>query len=492
MSSNRTYLASAPIWRSLVHLCVPMIAGFSVGVVYNIINAGFIGALHSTPLLAALTFSLPVFALLMAIGGVFGVGGGTFVSRLLGMHDDPDADQAAVEGASTRIKQVSSFTMWGALAAGVVIGVLGLVFAEPLAMAVGASGDSLQPTALYIGAMFGFAPVLVAAFSLEQLVRAEGAAVASMTGLIASTVANLVFDVLFILVLGWGVLGAGIALGLSNVVTVGYYVWWLTKKSSAVSLAPRHFRADRELAKTVFGVGASELLMSSFLIVTTLVMNWIAIAYGASLLAAMGVALRIVQLPEMICMGVFMGAIPLFAYAYGARNHARLRKAIAGSAIAIAGITLVFSTIVFLFRDQVFALFSADPSVIEDGTLILTAMLVSTLFNGFTGLVIAVFQATEQIRNATIMAVSQGILFIPVVLIGNAVFGLNGVIWAMTVTELLTFVLGAGLFLLSRRALDASPSAEAVAAASEVDADEVDADEVDADEVDGVRPVAAS
>ena len=109
-----------------------------------------------------------------------------------------------------------------------------------------------------------------------------------------------------------------------------------------------------------------------------------------------------------------------------------------------------------------FALFSADPSVVADGTLILTAMLVATLFNGFTGLVIAVFQATEQMRNATIMSVAQGILFIPVVLIGNAVLGMTGVIWSMTVTELLTFGLGALLFARSRRAL-ATPSPEAVA-----------------------------
>lgn len=464
MSSNRHYLSSAPIWRSLVHLCVPMIAGFSVGSVYNIINAGFIGSLHSTPLLAALTFSLPVFALLMAVGGVFGVGGGTYVSRLLGSQDQEDADPAAAAATAERIKQVSSFTLWGALVAGAVIGVVGLIFATPLAVAVGATGASVAPTALYIGAMFAFAPVYVAAFALEQLVRAEGAAVASMTGLIASTIANLLFDVLFILVLGWGVLGAGIALGLSNLVTVGYYVWWLSRRSETISLALRHFRADRSMLATVFGVGVSELLMSSFLIVTTLVMNWIAIGYGPSLLAAMGVALRISQLPEMICMGVFLGAIPLFAYAFGARDRGRLTKAITGSAIAIAGVTAVFSTIVFVFRDQVFALFSADPSVIADGTLILTAMLVSTLFNGFTGLIIAVFQATEQMRNATIMSVAQGVLFIPIVLLADALFGMGGVIWSMTVTEALCFALGAVLFARSRRALNA-PSAEAAAQA---------------------------
>ncbi|MFT3888993.1 MAG: MATE family efflux transporter [Arachnia sp.] len=461
-SDNRAILSRAPIWRALVQLCIPMIAGFSVGSIYNIINAGFIGSLHSTPLLAALTFSLPVFALIMAVGGVFGVGGGTYISRLLGVQEDASTDAA---GAAERIKQVASFSTWASLGAGVLIGILGLLFATPLAAAVGATGAALAPTAQYIAAMFAFTPIYVLAFSLEQIVRAEGAAVASMTGLVASTIANLAFDALFILVLDWGVLGAGIALGLSNVVMVGYYVWWLSAQSTAVSLAPRWFRADREMLRSVFGVGVSELLQSSFLIVTTLIMNWIAIGYGEALLASMGVALRISQLPEMICMGVFMGAIPLFAYAYGAQNHQRLRRAITGAAVAILAITGVFSSLVFLFRDQTLALFSADPAVLADGTQLLTAMLVATIFNGITGLVIAVFQATEQIRNATIMAVAQGVLFIPVVLLGNLAFGMTGVIWSMTVTELLTFALGMTLFARSRAALDAEPSPEAMEAA---------------------------
>ena len=463
--SNRYHLAAAPIWRALMHLCIPMIAGFSVGTVYNIINAGFIGSLHSTPMLAALTFAMPVFALIMAVGGVFGVGGGTYISRLLGSLEDTGADATRT---GERIKQVSSFTLWAALAAGAVIGVIGVIFATPIATAVGASGDSLAPTAVYIATMFASAPVLVACFALEQVVRAEGAAMASMTGVIASTIANLAFDVLFILILGWGVLGAGIALGLSNVVMAGYYIWWLSRRSTIAGLAPRWFRADRDMLRTVFGVGMSELLQSSFLIVTTLVMNWIAISYGDALLASMGVALRISQLPEMICMGVFMGAVPLFAYSFGAGNHARLRRAISGAAIAILGFTAIFSGLVFGFRDQVFALFSADPAVISDGTAILTAMLVATLFNGITGLLIAVFQATEQIRNATIMSVAQGVLFLPVVLLGNIWFHLNGVIWAMTATELLTFGLGAVLFMTSRRALDAAPSDDAAAAAAEL------------------------
>jgi len=459
-SQNRLTLAAAPIWRALAHLCIPMIAAFSVGSVYNIVNAGFIGSLHSTSLLAALTFSMPVFALIMAIGGVFGVGTGTYISRLLGAQEQAGSDPAA---STRRIKQASSFALWGSIATGILVGALGLAFATPIAALVGASGSALAPTAQYIGAMFAFAPVYVAVFTLEQIVRAEGAAVASMNGLVLSTLANLLFDAILILGLGWGVLGAGVALGLANIVALGYYARWLAKRSEVVSLAPRWFSADREMLRTVFGVGLSELLQSSFLIVTTLLMNWIAIGYGEALLASMGVALRISQLPEMICMGIFMGAIPLFAYAFGAGNRTRLKRGIAGAAVSILGVTLVFSGLVFLFRDQVFALFSADPAVIADGTLILTAMLIATAFNGITGLVIAVFQATGQMRNATVMAVAQGVLFIPVLLAGNPMFGLTGVVWSMTVTELIVFMLGVALFAVSRRALDAGPSASAAA-----------------------------
>src|SRR3954464_8142357 len=80
----RRYPSAAPIVRALVHLCVPMAAAMIVGAVYNVINAGFIGSLHDSALLAAVTFGTPVLGLVMAVVGVFGVGGGALISRLLG------------------------------------------------------------------------------------------------------------------------------------------------------------------------------------------------------------------------------------------------------------------------------------------------------------------------------------------------------------------------------------------------------------------------
>ena len=183
----------------------------------------------------------------------------------------------------------------------------------------------MPATSAYVAVMLAFVPVLAAAFCLEQLVRAEGAARQVMIGLIGSTIANVVFDVLFILVLHWGVAGAALADGprrtsaSSSTSSSG-----CSGTASTSSLAPRWFTLSPAVLKPVFGVGVGELLQSAFLIVTSLVLNNLAVAYGDSALAAMGVAVRIAQVPEFLVMGVTLGVLPLLAYSYGKGDRARL------------------------------------------------------------------------------------------------------------------------------------------------------------------------
>ncbi len=204
------------------------------------------------------------------------------------------------------------------------LGGLGLLLLHPLVSLLGADAAAVPATRAFVAVMLAFVPVLAAAFCLEQLVRAEGAARQVMIGLIASTVANLVFDVLFILVLHWGVAGAALAMGLANLGVVVYFAVWLQRHSEHVSLAPRWFTLSPAVLKPVFGVGVGELLQSGFLIVTSLVLNNLAAAYGDGPLAAMGVAVRIAQVPEFLVMGVTLGVLPLLAYSYGKGDRSRL------------------------------------------------------------------------------------------------------------------------------------------------------------------------
>ena len=299
-----------------------------------------------------------------------------------------------------------------------------------------------------------FVPVLAAAFCLEQLVRAEGAARQVMIGLIASTIANLVFDVLFILVLHWGVAGAALSMGLANLGVVVYFIVWLQRNSEHVSLAPRWFTLSPAVLKPVLGVGVGELLQAGFLIVTSLVLNNLAANYGDGPLAAMGVAVRIAQIPEFLLMGVTLGVLPLLAYSYGKGDRTRLSAALRASAITVGAVAALFAITVFLLREQVFSAFVSDPRVLAVGVTILTAQLVAMIANAFTGLITSLFQATGRALAATAMSITQGVLFIPIVLLGNLWFGLGGIIWALTVTEVIVFLAGLVLWLASRRAID--------------------------------------
>jgi multidrug efflux pump len=447
VGTNRWYLSSAPIVRALIHLCVPMAAAMIVGAVYNVINAGFIGSLHDSALLAAITFGTPLLGLVMAIGGVFGVGGGALVSRLLGTVEHE-------RGKACEIKHVSSFALWGSVITGTVLGAIGLLLLDPLVSVLGADAAAASPTRAYVAVMLAFVPVLAAAFCLEQLVRAEGAARQAMIGMIGSTVANVVFDVLFILVLHWGVGGAALAMGLSNLAVVCYFALWLHRHSEHASLAPRWFTLSPAVLKPVLGVGVGELLQASFLIVTSLVLNNLAAAYGDSALAAMGVAVRIAQVPEFLVMGVTLGVLPLLAYSYGKGDRSRLRSALRGSAITVGVIVGLSAATVLVFRQQVFSAFSADHSVLAIGITVLTAQLVAMIVNGFTGLITSLFQATGRAMPAIVMSMAQGVVFIPIVILGNLWFGLAGIIWSLTVSESIVFAVGIVMWLASRRVID--------------------------------------
>lgn len=433
-NKDQFYLEKAPINKAILHLSVPMMLGVSVGVIYNIINAFFIGLIHDTTMLSAVTFGLPVTTLLLALGSIWGVGGGTYISRLLGAKE------------SEKIKKVSAFVLYGSLFFGIIVAAICIIFINPITHFVGADSQSFSPTRNYILFLFIGAPFVVSNFTLEQIVRGEGAAKESMNGMIINTAANLIFDVLFILILHLNVIGAALAFGISSLASLIYYIWYLQKNSSNIDLSINYFSLDKEIIKEIFSVGISDFLLTSFLIVSSILLNNYAVHYGDNVIAAFGVSLRIVQLPEFLCMGLFMGITPLIGYSYGAKNKKRLQSAMKHAAIAIGLVVCIFSSIVYLFRKDVFSLFTNSKSLIEVGIYILSVMLISTLFNGFTGLITSYFQATGKAKQAFIMSIAQGILFIPTIAIASYLFGLHGIIFSMTIAEFITFLIGMLLY----------------------------------------------
>ncbi|MDU6113363.1 MAG: MATE family efflux transporter [Paeniclostridium sordellii] len=433
--SNIKYLKDEPIKKAIVHLSIPMMIGMSAGTIYNVINAYFIGLVHDTAMLSAITLGLPIFTVLMAFGNMFGVGGGTFVTRLVAQNE------------VDRAKKVAGYTFYTSIIVGLLIAVFACLLMNPIVKLLGADSNTLNYTTQYSTTLFigGFAVILN--FALEQIVRSEGASKESMYGMFVSVVVSIILDILFILVLDLHVYGAALSMVIANIASSIYYIWYLNVKSENLKGFLHHFKISIKDQIEIYKIGVSELMQCAFLIVTTLLLNNFAMEYGDNVVASFGIALRIAQLPEFFTMGIVLGVMPLIAYNFSNKNISRLKEGIKYSSIFIISIAIVFAGIVYMFRGQVIQAFSDDPSVLSIGAYILVAMLVSALFNGMTTLFMTIYQASGEGMATGIMAISQGCLYIPMVIVLHYYFGLHGLVWSITITEVITCLIGVILYI---------------------------------------------
>lgn len=433
--TNQYYLDKAPINKAIAHLSIPMMIGMSVGTVYNVINAFFIGLMHNTAMLTSVTLGLPIFTILMAFGNMFGVGGGTFITRLIAKEKIEEA------------KGIAGYTFYSSIIASILIAIIAFLAINPIVKTLGADATTIGYTKNYALTMFFGGFTIILNFALEQVVRAEGASKESMYGMIIATVLNFIFDPLFILIMNLNVVGVALALILSNLGSSIYYIYYLKTRSEHLKGFINYFRISSKDKIEVYKIGVSELFMTIFLIITTLLLNNFSIIHGDNVVAGFGIALRIIQVPEFLSMGLALGIIPLIAYNFSNRNFSRLKKGIRQASLWIAILSITFVTLVYIFKENIIYLFSNDTSVISIGTYIMIAMLVSSIFNGFIGLFTGIFQASGQGISTMIMSITQGILYIPIIIILHKLFGLHGIIWSMAVTEIITFIIGLILYI---------------------------------------------
>ncbi|EJT6491780.1 MATE family efflux transporter [Clostridium perfringens] len=439
--SNIKYLKDEPIKKAIAHLSIPMMIGMSAGTIYNVINAYFIGLMNDTAMISAITLGLPIFTVLMAFGNMFGVGGGTFITRLVAKNEDEKA------------KKVAGYTFYASIISGILLGIIAFLSIGPIVKLLGADANTLSYTTQYSTTLFTGGFSIILNFALEQIVRSEGASKESMYGMFISVIISTILDVLFILILNMHVYGAALSIILANIASSIYYIWYLETKSENLKGFLHFFKLSLKDQTEIYKIGVSELIQSAFLIVTTLLLNNFSIQHGEGVVASFGIALRIVQIPEFFTMGIVLGVMPLIAYNFSNKNLSRLKESIKYSTLFIFVISVLFAGIVYIFRNQVMHAFSSDTSVLQIGSYILVAMLISTIFNGLTALFMTIYQASGEGIATGIMAISQGCLYIPVVITLHYFYGLHGLIWSMTITEITTCLIGIVLFIIYNKKL---------------------------------------
>lgn len=439
-AENLYYFEKAPVAKAVAHFAVPMMLGTSMSVIYSILNAYFLGMLNDTAMLTALALTLPLFAIIMALGNLIGMGSGTLISRLLG--------EKKYDG----VKHVSSFAFYSSLVLGLVAIGVSFPLIEQIVYGLGATSDSFEFTKDYVTIMIIGSPFVILFFTLENIVRSEGAAITSMIGMIISVVVNIILDALFIFVFHWSVTGVATATVISNVVASAFYAFHIRYKSKFLTVSAKWFKATKEILSNVFKIGFPIFIMSIFLGAMSLILNHFLIEYGDQAVAAYGISSRLLQFPEFILMGLCEGVVPLIAFSFTA-NKMRMKHTIGFIIKTIVVLAFVFGVIVYLISDNLIGLFTNDPHLIEVGSYILHVTFLCLFITGMTTLFTGIFQATAQGTAAFIMSIIQGITLIPMLFIANHMYGFHGVIWSLVIADAVSFLVGAIMLYVLRNKL---------------------------------------
>ncbi|MGO4344330.1 MATE family efflux transporter [Paenibacillus sp. MCAF9] len=439
-TENLHYFEKAPVSKAVAHFAVPMMLGMSMSVLYSILNAYFLGTLHNTAMLTALALTLPLFAAIMALGNLIGIGSGAFISRLLGEKKYDD------------VKHVSSFAFYSSLVLGFIVMAVSLPLIDQIVHGLGATPDSFGFTKDYVTIMLIGSPIVVLFFTLENIVRSEGSATTSMIGMIISVVVNIILDALVIFVFHWDVIGVASATVISNLVASIYYAFHIRYKSQFLTISIKWFKATKDILSNVFKIGVPVFVMSIFMGAMSLIFNHFLVEYGEQAIAGFGISSRLLQFPEFILMGLCEGVVPMIAFSFTA-NKLRMKHTITFTIKVVVALAVVFGVIVYLISDHLIGIFTNDPQLIEMGSYILHVTFLSLFITGMTSLFTGIFQATAQGTAAFIMSIIQGITLIPVLFIANRLNGFHGVVWSLVIADAVAFLVGAIMLYVLRNKL---------------------------------------
>ena len=429
-SKKMELLGSASIPKALLSMGIPTMIGMLVNAFYNLVDAYFVGGLGESQM-GAISVVYPLGQVVVGLGLLFGNGAASYISRLLGRGDKENANK------------VASTALYSSVSVGAVIIIISMVFLHPILKLLGAT-DSILPFAATYASIYIVSCIFnVFNVTMNNLVTSEGAAKTTMCALLTGAVLNIALDPLFIYVFDLGVAGAAIATAISQVVSTCVYLTYIFRKKSVFHFRVKDCTYTKETMSEIFKIGIPTLVFQILTSVSISLINNAAGDYGDSAIAGMGVVTRLISMGSLSVFGFIKGFQPIAGYSYGAKKFDRLREAIKTSILWSTAFCVIFGVILALFPAAIVSRFTkGDAEMIRIGAASLRANGISIMLFGFYTVYSSLFLALGKGREGFILgACRQGICFIPVILLLPIVWGLNGIMYAQPIADMLSAVI---------------------------------------------------
>ena len=428
-------LGYKPVGKLLKSLAIPAIIANLVNALYNVVDQIFIGQGIGYLGNAATNIAFPITTMCLAIGLTLGIGGASNFNLELGKGYPEKSKHTAGTAASTLI------------IIGIILCITVRIFLEPLMIGFGATNKILEYSMEYTGITSYGIPFLLFSIGVNPLVRADGNAKYSMIAIVTGAILNTILDPLFMFVYNWGIAGAAWATVISQIISALLLLIYFPKFKS-VKFSLNDFIPQLHYLKRIISLGfASFIYQFSNMIVLVTTNNLLKIygknsIYGSDIpIAVFGIVMKINVIFIAIVLGLVQGAQPIFGFNYGAKNYHRVRETMR----LLLKVTFSIATILFIifqvFPKQIISLFGeGDKLYFEFATKYMRIFLVFISLNSIQISIATFFPSIgKAIKGAIVSLTKQLIVLFPLLLTLPKFFGVEGVIYATPLTDLIAF-----------------------------------------------------
>ena len=429
MEKNQQFqkMTQTPVGKLITTLSVPTIISMLVTAIYNMADTFFVSKL-GTSASGAVGIVFSVMAIIQAIGFTFGMGSGSWISRLLGAKEEAQATEVAATG------------FYSAIFICIVMSLVGEWKMDELMRILGASETILPYAREYARYILLAAPIMASSFVLNNILRSEGHAKFAMVGITTGGILNVLLDPLFIFTFRMGIAGAAVATALSQLTSFSILLSYFVMRKTTTRLGIHRLSKRPMVYYQIIKNGMPSFSRQGLASIASILLNQQATIYGDAAVAAMAIVTKIFMMIFSVMIGFGQGYQPVVGFNYGAGITERVKKAMKFTLIVgMIGMTSA-AAVLFMVAPLLMKLFiSDDPAVLDIGTMALRAQAISMPLIPIGTVANMTFQSVGKAWRATIMSsMRQGIYFIPLIFILPAAFGLNGVVATQAASDVLT------------------------------------------------------
>lgn len=427
MEDKTELFETMPIKKAARKLVIPTVLSQIVMLIYNMADTWYIGQTRDAYQVAAVTVTYPIFMLLNAVANIFGIGGGSLISRMLG------------NGEKDKTGAVASFSLWMAGGITLFYSICCVLFDGKMLSMLGTDAGSFGYAQNYLfwTVVIGGVPTVLN-LVLAGIIRAEGEARVSSIGMSLGGILNVIMDPIFIFVMDMGVSGAALSTCLSNMVSLLFLVIHVIrmKEKSLVKIPFFLQHTEKEKRWEIYSIGTPAALQIILAAISNAVLVRIMSAYTVSAISGMGVMQKVESIPFQAIMGISEGVLPLVAYNFASKNRKRMNEAVRYA--LSRGLICAFICFILyeIFAPVVVGFFVNDPQSIVYGAAFVRLRVLALPFIIVEFMLIAVFQGVGRARDAFILSIfRKGIFDLPLMLIADFLFPMYGVMIVQPLME---------------------------------------------------------